>query len=228
MIVILHFSSQDWAWFLGAPPHFWTIRQQQQQQTSTDFLWTGNERRTSISGGVGSLLWSSPPILFVNQFARRLRSTLCQSPALKLGLIEEPAQRSSRFMFVSLIPDTVPQIRLLPEALALSRVWYLHYTEGLVIISELNVMPVRVCWHFRCWMCTNEPWLHLTGLRSLFHSHSDIYAGGQSDSLTICLLEMLLRPDLLRLWVTCCSCGCHSVIQISYEVGWMLFKENRA
>lgn len=113
----------------------------------------------------------------------------------------------------------------------LNRVWYLHYTEGLVIISELNVIPVCVCvcWHFRCWMCTNEPWLHLTVLHSLFcwrTVYSTVIQISMQGAGQICLLEMLFHPDLLCLSVTCWSCGCPAVIQSSRlsmrSAGWFL------
>lgn len=97
---------------------------------------TREEWRTYVSDGVVNLLWSSLA-MFVNHFAKLLHSTLCQSPALKLGLIGGPAQSSDKSVFVLLISynfSVVPQIWLLPEALALNRVGNLHYTLSVVIV----------------------------------------------------------------------------------------------
>lgn len=60
----------------------------------------------------------------------------------------------------------------------------------------------------------------------LFHSHSDIYAGGRPDLFTWDAFSswfIMSFSDVLAMRVP----GSNSVIQTFHEVGWMVFKDNR-
>lgn len=121
------------------------------------------ERRAHCNNKFVNLLWSSSVMVFVSVY---------QVPTLlpflwaisevqqNTGASSELQQGVMPLWVRSLLDLTGPLKYLLPAAdqtLALNIVLYMHYTEGLIINGELNVISMySMSWHLLCQVYTNE------------------------------------------------------------------------